>query len=80
MGSGGFFVQSEHFINAHQGRIGDVSIYGQEYNHTTWQLAAMNMAIRGSTLTLASNQPIPSPTISTRIYVLISLWRIHHLT
>lgn len=47
MGSGGFFVQSEHFITAHQGRIGDVSIYGQEYNHTTWQLAAMNMAIRG---------------------------------
>ena len=47
MGSGGFFVQSEHFINAHQGRIDDVSIYGQEYNHTTWQLAAMNMAIRG---------------------------------
>ena len=47
MGSGGFFVQSEHFISAHEGRIGDVSIYGQEYNHTTWQLAAMNMAIRG---------------------------------
>jgi len=47
MGSGGFFVQSEHFIDEHQGRIGDVSIYGQEYNHTTWQLAAMNMAIRG---------------------------------
>ena len=47
MGSGGFFVQSEHFIKAHQGKIGDVSIYGQEYNHTTWQLAAMNMAIRG---------------------------------
>lgn len=47
MGSGGFFVQSEHFISEHQGRIGDVSIYGQEYNHTTWQLAAMNMVIRG---------------------------------
>ncbi|MCW8193376.1 type I restriction-modification system subunit M [Proteobacteria bacterium 005FR1] len=47
MGSGGFFVQSEHFISEHQGRIGEVSIYGQEYNHTTWQLAAMNMAIRG---------------------------------
>lgn len=47
MGSGGFFVQSEHFISEHKGRIGDVSIYGQEYNHTTWQLAAMNMAIRG---------------------------------
>lgn len=47
MGSGGFFVQSEHFITEHKGKIGEVSIYGQEYNHTTWQLAAMNMAIRG---------------------------------
>ena len=47
MGSGVFFVQSENFIREHQGRIGDVSIYGQEYNHTTWQLAAMNMVIRG---------------------------------
>ncbi len=47
MGSGGFFVQSDNFIREHQGRIGDVSIYGQEYNHTTWQLAAMNMVIRG---------------------------------
>ncbi len=47
MGSGGFFVQSEHFIHQHQGKLGNVSIYGQEYNHTTWQLAAMNMVIRG---------------------------------
>jgi type I restriction enzyme M protein len=47
MGSGGFFVQSEKFITEHGGRIGELSIYGQEYNHTTWQLAAMNMAIRG---------------------------------
>jgi type I restriction enzyme M protein len=47
MGSGGFFVQSERFIKEHGGRIGNVSIYGQEYNHTTWQLAAMNMVIRG---------------------------------
>ena len=47
MGSGGFFVQSEQFIKEHGGRIGNVSIYGQEYNHTTWQLAAMNMVIRG---------------------------------
>ena len=47
MGSGGFFVQTDSFIEAHKGRIGEVSIYGQEYNHTTWQLAAMNMAIRG---------------------------------
>ena len=47
MGSGGFFVQSENFIKEHDGRLGNVSIYGQEYNHTTWQLAAMNMVIRG---------------------------------
>ncbi len=47
MGSGGFFVQSEQFIKGHGGKIGNVSIYGQEYNHTTWQLAAMNMVIRG---------------------------------
>ena len=47
MGSGGFFVQSERFIKEHGGKLGNVSIYGQEYNHTTWQLAAMNMVIRG---------------------------------
>ena len=47
MGSGGFFVQTERFIQAHQGNVNDVSIYGQEFNPTTWKLAAMNMAIRG---------------------------------
>lgn len=46
-GSGGMFVQSEKFIEAHGGRIGDISIYGQESNHTTWRLAKMNLAIRG---------------------------------
>ena len=46
-GSGGMFVQSEKFIAAHGGRLGDVSIYGQESNPTTWRLAAMNLAIRG---------------------------------
>ena len=46
-GSGGMFVQSEKFIKAHGGNIGDVSIYGQESNPTTWRLAAMNLAIRG---------------------------------
>jgi len=46
-GSGGMFVQSERFIEAHGGRIGDISIYGQESNHTTWRLAKMNLAIRG---------------------------------
>lgn len=46
-GSGGMFVQSEKFIEAHAGRIGDLSIYGQESNYTTWRLAKMNLAIRG---------------------------------
>jgi type I restriction enzyme M protein len=47
MGSGGFFVQSEKFIEEHDGRLGNLSVYGQESNPTTWRLAAMNMAIRG---------------------------------
>jgi len=46
-GSGGMFVSSEKFVEAHGGRIGDVSIYGQESNHTTWRLAMLNLAIRG---------------------------------
>ena len=46
-GSGGMFVQSEKFIEAHGGKLGDVSIYGQESNPTTWRLAAMNLATRG---------------------------------
>src|SRR5438477_2141026 len=46
-GSGGMFVQSEKFIEAHSGRIGDISIYGQESNYTTWRLAKMNLALRG---------------------------------
>ncbi|MBX3654898.1 MAG: SAM-dependent DNA methyltransferase [Ramlibacter sp.] len=46
-GSGGMFVQSEKFIEAHGGKLGNVSIYGQESNPTTWRLAAMNLAIRG---------------------------------
>jgi type I restriction enzyme M protein len=46
-GSGGMFVSSEKFIRAHRGRIGDIAIYGQESNYTTWRLAKMNLAIRG---------------------------------
>lgn len=46
-GSGGMFVQSEKFVEEHQGKIGDISIYGQESNPTTWQLCKMNLAIRG---------------------------------
>ena len=46
-GSGGMFVQSEKFVDEHSGRLGDIAIYGQELNETTWRLAKMNMAIRG---------------------------------
>jgi type I restriction enzyme M protein len=46
-GSGGMFVQSEKFIEAHAGKLGDISIYGQESNYTTWRLAKMNLAVRG---------------------------------
>ena len=46
-GSGGMFVQSEKFVKAHQGRLDDISIYGQESNETTYKLCRMNLAIRG---------------------------------
>lgn len=46
-GSGGMFVQSEQFVESHQGLVDDISIYGQESNQTTWRLAKMNLAIRG---------------------------------
>jgi type I restriction enzyme M protein len=46
-GSGGMFVQSEKFVLAHRGKIGDISIFGQESNQTTWRLCNMNLAIRG---------------------------------
>lgn len=46
-GSGGMFVQSEKFVEEHQGKVNDISIYGQESNQTTWRLCKMNLAIRG---------------------------------
>ena len=46
-GSGGMFVQSEKFVKEHQGRIENISVYGQESNQTTWRLCKMNLAIRG---------------------------------
>lgn len=55
-GSGGMFVQSEKFVESHGGRIGDISIYGQESNYTTWRLAMMNMAIRGIEAHIAWNE------------------------
>jgi type I restriction enzyme M protein len=46
-GSGGMFVQAERFLEAHGGRIGELAIYGQESNYTTWRLCKMNLAVRG---------------------------------
>jgi len=46
-GSGGMFVQSERFVEAHQGSINNLSVYGQDSNSTTWKLCRMNLAIRG---------------------------------
>lgn len=46
-GSGGMFVQSAKFVERHQGKISDLSVYGQESNPTTWKMATMNLAIRG---------------------------------
>jgi len=46
-GSGGMFVMSDKFIQEHQGRRDNISIYGQESNQTTWRLCRMNLAIRG---------------------------------
>ncbi|MDD5738678.1 MAG: class I SAM-dependent DNA methyltransferase [Candidatus Pacebacteria bacterium] len=46
-GSGGMFIMSERFVESHQGKINDISIYGQESNQTTYRLCRMNLAIRG---------------------------------
>jgi type I restriction enzyme M protein len=56
-GSGGMFVQSEEFVLAHGGKRGDISIYGQESNHTTSRLAKMNLAIRGIEADIRWNEP-----------------------
>jgi type I restriction enzyme M protein len=55
-GSGGMFVQSEKFVEAHGGRRSDLSVYGQESNYTTWRLARMNLAIRGIEANLGPEQ------------------------
>ena len=58
-GSGGMFVQSERFVEAHGGEKTDISIFGQESNPTTWRLAHMNLAIRSIEANLG-NQPADS--------------------
>ncbi len=75
-GSGGMFVQSEKFVEEHGGRIGDIAIYGQESNYTTWRLAKMNLAVRGIDADIRWNNegsfhkescPISRPTSSSPI-------------
>jgi type I restriction enzyme M protein len=53
-GSGGMFVQSEKFIEAHGGRVGDLAVYGQESNPNTWKMAKMNLGIHGIEINLGS--------------------------
>lgn len=55
-GSGGMFVQSERFVLEHGGRFGDIAVYGQESNPTTWKLAKMNLAIRSIDANLGQHQ------------------------
>ena len=50
------FVQSEKFVLAHGGRLGNISIYGRESNFTTWRLAKMNLTIRGIDANLGGQQ------------------------
>jgi type I restriction enzyme M protein len=54
-GSGGMFVSSEKFVEAHGGQANDLAVYGQESNPTTWRLCKMNLAIRGIEGNLGSN-------------------------
>src|SRR3989304_2541868 len=76
------FVQSEKFVEAHGGRIGDISIYGQESNHTTWRLAKMNLAIRGIDSNLgrehAARWPPAPPPAGNANYAWVQHF-IHHL-
>ncbi len=53
-GSGGMFVQSEKFLEAHKREGSDISVYGQELNERTWRMAKMNLAIHGINGNLAS--------------------------
>jgi type I restriction enzyme M protein len=65
-GSGGMFVQSEKFVEAHGGKLGDISVYGQESNPTTRRLAIMNLALRGIEADFgtenAGSSPAPCPS------------------
>ena len=66
-GSGGMFVQSEKFVEAHGGNTHDLAVYGQESNPTTWRLCKMNLAIRGIDGNLGPQMPTLFITICIKI-------------
>lgn len=86
-GSGGMFVQSEKFITAHNGNLGDVSVYGQESNPTTYRLCKMNLAIRGidgqielgDTFTNDGHKDLKADYVIANPPFNISDWRGEHL-
>ena len=86
MGSGGFFVSSEKFIEEHADqRHVDVakqhiSLYGQESNPTTWRLSVMNMAIRGIEFNFGKHTLTPFITINIPTCKLTLLWPIRPST
>jgi type I restriction enzyme M protein len=77
-GSGGMFVQSEKFIESHGGKLGDVAVFGQESNPTTWRLAAMNLAIRGIDFNLGREPGDTLPKTSMPIYAQTSFSPTRH--
>ncbi len=79
-GSGGMFVQSEKFVEEHGGRIGDIAIYGQESNYTTWRLAKMNLGpCAASTRKSAGTMTAASIRTNLKTYVLITSLPIRRL-
>lgn len=76
-GSGGMFVQSSKFIEAHGGNRRDISVYGQEYTLTTYKLAKMNSPSAASLPTSVRRRQAPSRTINTKPRSSTSSWLIH---
>jgi type I restriction enzyme M protein len=87
-GSGGMFVQSEKFLEAHGGKAGDISVFGQESNATTWRLAKLNLAIRhieaqlawGDTFRKDEHKDLKADFILANPPFNISDWGGEHLT
>jgi type I restriction enzyme M protein len=63
-------VQSEKFVEEHQGRVNDISIYGQECNQTNWRLVKMNLAIRGIDSSQLNKLPILTTNGATQTAIM----------